>query len=201
VSNSSSVLPFGESNIDNAMDTADHPVQNLSVVVRQQTFNDAAEIDRLMGLGFSSSHSGRNIWRLREGEVLDELCLVAEAEAGHLLGSIRYWPITIANKPSILLGPLAVDPAVRGRGIGVQLVRQSLERALSGPWHWCFISGEPNYYLKFGFSPVTYEDVSLPAHIEEERLHMLALSSATPEDMPPKPWPVLSMHSFHKEAK
>ena len=99
------------------MDTADHPVQNLSVVVRQQTFNDAAEIDRLMGLGFSSSHSGRNIWRLRKGNVLDELCLVAEAEAGHLLGSIRYWPITIADKPSILLGPLAVDPAVRGRGL------------------------------------------------------------------------------------
>ena len=183
------------------MDAAAQSDPKPSVVIRQQTPNDAAEIERLMSLGFGASHAGRNIWRLREGEAIEALCLVAEAEAGHLLGSIRYWPITIADQPSILLGPLAVEPAVRGRGIGVQLVRQSLERAMAGAWHWCFISGEPNYYLKFGFSPVTYEDVSLPAHIEEERLHMLALSSATPEDMPPKPWPVLSMHSFPKEAK
>ncbi len=194
------VLPIGESNKDNAMDAAAHSDPNLSVVIRQQTSDDAKEIDRLMSLGFSSSHAGRNIWRLREGKVIEELCLVAETEAGHLLGSIRYWSITIAEKPSILLGPLAVDPAVRGRGIGVQLVRQSLERAMAGPWHWCFISGEPNYYLKFGFSPVTYDDVSLPAHIEEERLHMLALSSATPDEMPPKPWPVLSMIPATKEV-
>jgi len=194
------VLPIGESNKDNAMDAAAHSDPNLSVVIRQQTSDDAKEIDRLMSLGFSSSHAGRNIWRLREGKVIEELCLVAETEAGYLLGSIRYWPITIAEKPSILLGPLAVDPAVRGRGIGVQLVRQSLERAMAGPWRWCFISGEPNYYLKFGFSPVTYDDVSLPAHIEEERLHMLALSSATPDEMPPKPWPVLSMIPATKEV-
>ena len=183
------------------MDAAAYSDPNLSAVFRQQTPDDIAEIERLMGLGFDSGHAGRNIWRLREGEALDELCLVAEAKSGNLLGSIRYWPITIAGQPSILLGPLAVDPAVRGRGIGVQLVRQSLDRAMAGPWHWCFISGEPNYYLKFGFNPVGYDDVSLPAPIEEERLHLMPLSKADHKAMPPKPWPVFSMTNLSTEAK
>jgi predicted N-acetyltransferase YhbS len=86
---------------------------------------------------------------------------------------------------------LAVDPDVRGKGIGVSLVRESLHLAVAEGWEWCFISGEPDYYLKFGFKPVTYDDITLPAHIEPERLHLLALPQAKPELMPEKPWVIM----------
>lgn len=162
---------------------------DLSYQIRQQTSDDQIEVDRLMGLGFAPSHASRAIWQLRQGALINNLSLVADA-GGYLLGSIRYWPIAIANRPSILLGPLAVDPAERGKGIGVSLVKESLAIAHNGAWEWCFISGEPNYYLKFGFKPVDYDDISLPAWIEPERLHLLSLPQARLDLMPPKPWPI-----------
>jgi predicted N-acetyltransferase YhbS len=163
---------------------------DLSYQIRPQSLHDEQDIHRLMGLGFAPSHSGRAIWKLRQSQPVGHLSLVADA-GDHLLGSIRYWPIMVGGRPSILLGPLAVDPNVRGMGIGVALVQESLNLANKGDWEWCFISGEPNYYLKFGFQPVSYDDISLHDWIEPERLHLLALSQAKPDIMPAKPWPVV----------
>ena len=123
------------------------------VAIRHERPEDGGEIGRLLNLGFAPSHAKRNIWSLRRGAPVAELCLVAEDEDGHLAGSIRYWPITIAGEASLLLGPLAVDPALRGQGIGRQLVLKSIDLARQqGHWHWCFVSGERDYYPKLGFS-------------------------------------------------
>jgi len=160
--------------------------------LRLEKPSDQAEIERLLGLGFGPGHSSRNIWALRPGPRLAELCLVAEdtSKQGHLLGSIRYWPVTIAGFPSVLLGPLAVDPDLRGQGIGRQLVRESLALAEKGPWRWCFVSGERDYYPKLGFSKLTAHDVDLPAPIEEERLHLISVSGDSLSEMPPRPWAI-----------
>ena len=181
---------------DSLMDVAQVSVPNLSSAIRQQVPADAAEVARLMRLGFGAGHGARAVWRLREGAALAALSLVVEAEeAGHLLGSIRYWQISVGGTPSLLLGPLAVDPAMRGCGVGRALVGESLalarQGAQQGAWHWCLVSGESGYYVPFGFAPVTYADITLPAPIEEERLHLLPLAQADAATMPPKPWAIL----------
>jgi predicted N-acetyltransferase YhbS len=159
-------------------------------LIREEKPADNPEIKRLVKLGFASSHAKRNIWALREGDPVASLCLVAEDEStpGHLLGSIRYWPITIAGQASLLLGPLAVDPVLRGQGIGRGLVLQSLERAKAEScWHWCFVSGERNYYPDLGFSRLEESDVDLPVYIEEERLHLIAISGNSLDQIPERP--------------
>ena len=162
------------------------------VTIRQETSADQPEVDRLMALGFAPSHASRNIWSLRNGAPVAGLCLVAEDKAnpGHLLGSIRYWPITIAGTDSLLLGPLAVDPDLRGQGIGRQLVRDSLDLAAQGPWDYCFVSGERDYYPKLGFTKLSLHQVDLIAPIEEERLHLISVSAKKIEDLPTGPWAV-----------
>lgn len=160
---------------------------------RVETANDGDEIKRLMGLGFAPSHAQRNIWTLRDGGHIAALSLVAEdsSRSGYLLGSIRFWPITIAGKSSVLLGPLAVDPELRGQGIGMELVKQGLTAAKAHGFHYCFVSGEPEYYPKLGFSKLKSADLTLPAEIEEPRLHMIPISADGFDDLGAKPWIVL----------
>lgn len=166
-------------------------------VLRQETDADSAAIDALILAGFGATHHQRNIWRLRLGPPLRQLCFViAETEAvsanGNLLASIRYWPVTIAGLPSLLLGPLAVQPALRGKGLGRQLVSHTLEQARRGAWPLCFISGEPGYYERFGFEKIAAGEIILPAPIEPERLHLLVLKPEILLAMPEKPWPILA---------
>ena len=165
---------------------------------RVEAASDAAEIKRLLGLSFDSGHAGRNVWTLRAGPPVPGLCMVADGGGG-LVGSIRYWPVTIAAVPSLLLGPLAVDPGLRGRGIGRRLVGDSLEAARrTGDWRWCLVSGEPGYYTQLGFAKVAAADLDLPAPIEEERLHLLDFSVSPSGEgglgrMPGRPWAVRPM--------
>jgi predicted N-acetyltransferase YhbS len=162
--------------------------------IRTETAGDDGEVERLTRLGFDKTHSNRNIWQLRKAARLGELCLVAEGSGGdaELLGSIRFWPITLAGLPSVLLGPLAVNPALRGQGIGMALVREGLKRAGQGPWAFCFVSGEPDYYPRLGFSKISAGQVDLPAPIEEERLHLISVSDHEIHSLPPEPWVISS---------
>ena len=165
-------------------------------MIRLEAASDAAGIGRLLDISFDSGHSSRNIWKLRAGPPRLELCLVAEDGDGRLVGSIRYWPVTIAAIPSLLLGPLAVDPAIRGQGIGRRLVGDSLEMARRRKaWRWCFVSGETEYYTRLGFTKVGAADLDLPAPIEDERLHLLDFSAESPGEgdlggLPARPWAI-----------
>ena len=162
--------------------------------IRPETAQDEAEIVRLTGLGFDENHKNRNIWRLRDGDRVKNLCLVAVddqvdgQDEAPLLGSIRFWPILIAGFPSVLLGPLAVDPALRGQGIGMGLVREGLRRAESAPWAFCFVSGEPDYYPRLGFSKISTGQIDLPAPIEDERLHLISVSGNSIDSLPQERW-------------
>lgn len=162
--------------------------------IRLETATDGTAIQQLMADCFPQSHAQRAIWRLRTAKPIADLCLVAEPQqpSTALLGSIRYWPISIGGRSGLVLGPLAVDPKVRGQGIGVALVRRSLQRAMqAGCWQWCLVSAEPTYYLKFGFRLLPADSLKLPAPIESERLHLLTLPAAKGGgDMPAKPWHV-----------
>lgn len=158
--------------------------------IRQEIKSDTVEVDRLTGLGFDTSHKSRNIWHLRNGKPIANLCLVAadDEDSSQLLGSIRFWSITIAGLPSVLLGPLAVDPKLRGQGIGMALVREGLRRAESAPWAFCFVSGEPEYYPRLGFSKISASQIDLPAPIEDERLHLISVSGNSIDSLPHEKW-------------
>lgn len=80
------------------------------------------------------------------------LSLVA-VERGAVVGHVAFSPVTVdgAHCGWFGLGPLAVDAAVRRRGIGRRLVETGLatlqERGAGG----CVVLGDPAYYGRFGF--------------------------------------------------
>ena len=89
--------------------------------IRIQKKDDMGRVETLVSLSFSDKHPGRAVWKLRPGEPVSDLCLVA-SDYRNIVGSLRFWEINVAGRPQLLLGPLAVLPELQGRGFGRALV-------------------------------------------------------------------------------
>jgi predicted N-acetyltransferase YhbS len=70
----------------------------------------------------------------------------------------------------LLLGPLAVDDAWRGGGIGAALIRRAIEAALPLGHTAVLLLGDAPYYGRFGFTAEKTGALWLPGPYERHRL-------------------------------
>ena len=128
----------------------------------------------LLDLAFGPGRRAKTAERLREGNrPVAELCLVAY-ESGHLRASVEFWPVLIGHTSALLLGPLAVDPAHRGREIGLNLMAYGLEKAKALGHALVILVGDEPYYAKVGFFKAPGM-VRLPGPVRPERVLIRAL--------------------------
>lgn len=80
------------------------------------------------------------------------LALVAELNqvvVGHIAFSMAR---AVASKAVVwALGPVAVAPDLQRFGIGARLIEEGLQRARSAGVVACVLTGNPDYYRRFGF--------------------------------------------------
>jgi putative acetyltransferase len=82
------------------------------------------------------------------------LSLVAECDAGTVVGHIAFSPVTIANREATkayILAPLAVRPDQQGRGVGSQLVEAGKQELARQGVQLLLVYGDPKFYGRFGF--------------------------------------------------
>ena len=96
--------------------------------ISKQTVADDAAIEILMDMAFGPARHSRSVWLLRSGPPVADLCLVLR-ESNVMLASLRFWEVQLEQQTVLLLGPLAVQPDLRGRGYGWQIVAEGLARA------------------------------------------------------------------------
>lgn len=138
--------------------------------ILQERPSDAALIEPLLDRCFGPGRHQKTVYRLRaELEPIAGLSFVATDDAGTMLASLRFWPVRIAGTPAVLLGPLAVEPALQGRGIGRALMRHGLDAARRRGERLCVLVGEPDYYAPFGFVPAAPAGLVLPGPVEPRR--------------------------------
>ncbi|MBQ8510036.1 MAG: N-acetyltransferase [Clostridia bacterium] len=88
---------------------------------------------------------------LREDSAyLPELSRVAVVD-GKVVGCILYSRSRVEEREVVTFGPLCVDPAYQGRGIGGMLLDATLALAKEAGWSGVVIFGEPDYYPLHGF--------------------------------------------------
>ena len=146
--------------------------------IRSEAPEDGAAIESLLDRCFGADRHHKISYRYRAGiPPCAELCLVADAEDG-LVGSIRYWPLMLEGAPALLLGPLAIDPARQGRGIGRALVFQSLDTAAQAGHGCVFLVGDEAYYRRFGFATAP-ASIVMPGE-QPHRLQMRILGDSPP---------------------
>lgn len=131
-----------------------------------------ALLDRAMGPGRRRKSSEK----LRRGRLPSVgLAFVARDAAGQLVGSVRLWDIAAGGKPMLLLGPLAVDAASEGMGIGSALMRHAVIRAKELGHGAIVLVGDAPYYQRFGFSAGKTGGLIMPGPVERRRLLGLEL--------------------------
>jgi predicted N-acetyltransferase YhbS len=89
---------------------------------------------------------------------------------GIVVGSVRLTPVVIGKTPALLLGPLAVRPEWKKRGIGGTLMRQSLEAATKAGHKLVILVGDEPYYGPFGFKMVPHGPMVMPAPVDPRRM-------------------------------
>ncbi len=116
--------------------------------------------------------------RLRRGrEPAEGLALVARDHAGNLVGTVRLWHVHAGDTPALLLGPLAVDTALQGDGIGAGLMRLAIARANMIGHAGIILVGDPEYYARFGFTAEATTGLIMPAPVERRRFLGLELKA------------------------
>jgi predicted N-acetyltransferase YhbS len=74
------------------------------------------------------------------------------------------------ERPALLLGPLAVAPDRRKRGIGSTLMHYALREAARRRYGAVLLVGDAAYYSRFGFSSEKTNALWLPGPYERHRL-------------------------------
>jgi predicted N-acetyltransferase YhbS len=142
----------------------------LALVVLPETAEDGAAIDRLHERTFGPGRYAKTAYRLREG-MPHRPELSFTARIGTLLvGSVRLSPIRISDTPALLLGPLAVEPPFRERGIGHALIERALAEARRQGHALVLLVGDEPYYARSGFAAVPKGRLRMPGPVDPERL-------------------------------
>ncbi len=148
----------------------------MNFKILHERAGDDALIEPMIDRCFGFDRHHKTVYRLRDAVApIEKLAFVALAPDGGLLGSLRFWPIRIGAAPAILLGPLAVEPALQGAGIGRGLLRHGLTRAKRLGARICVVVGAPDYYAPFGFENAAGRGLILPGPVAPERFQVLEI--------------------------
>ncbi|WP_271898214.1 GNAT family N-acetyltransferase [Candidatus Phyllobacterium onerii] len=159
-----------------------HPDGSQAFIIRNETALDERAREALLDRAMGEGRRRKSSEKLRRGRLPSEgLAFVARGINGALLGTVRLWDIQAghdaAGKPvrALLLGPLAVEPSLKGKGIGVALMRHATAEAARLGHGAVILVGDPEYYERFGFSGTKTTDLAMPGPVERRRFLALEL--------------------------
>jgi predicted N-acetyltransferase YhbS len=151
--------------------------------IRPEQEDDKEMVEALVAAGFGPGRYAKSAYRLREGVYPEAGLSFVAVEDGVLRGSVRFWPVFVGSEPALLLGPLAVDGAQRGRGIGIALMTEGIESARKSGHRAIVLVGDLPYYSRAGFGPVKPGSVTFPGPVDVRRILGLALQEGALEKL------------------
>ncbi len=148
---------------------------NATATIHAETRFDVSARERLLDAAFGPARFAKTCERLREGRLPAEGLAFTARVGGRLIGTVRLWDIAAGGVPALLLGPLAVDAAHEGKGVGSALMRHALAEAERLGHGAVLLVGDAPYYARFGFSPAPTANLLLPGPVDLARFLALEL--------------------------
>lgn len=150
--------------------------------IDRENAGDVVARERLLDRVMGEARFRKSSEKLRRGRLPAEgLALVARDTDGHVIGTVRLWNIEAGVDadgnpvPALLLGPLAVDCAHEGKGIGGALMRAAITEARGRGHGAVLLVGDPEYYERFGFFAGKARHLLMPGPFERRRFLALEL--------------------------
>ncbi len=150
-------------------------VQDIATSIRPEAPGDDADVMALVERAFGPGRLAKAAERLREGNRFLPALSMTAREKGRLVGTVRMWPVRIGDHPALLLGPIAVDPAARKRGLGGALVGRACAAAAAAGHRVVVLVGDVGFFQKLGFEALAPETVRLPGPADPRRILLKAL--------------------------
>jgi predicted N-acetyltransferase YhbS len=146
------------------------------VTIREEKLSDALAREVLLDAAYGADRFTKTSERLREGRLPAAGLSLVAVHHGTIIGTIRLWPVAAGPaRAALLLGPLAVHPEHRNRGIGATLMRRAIARARLAGHHVILLVGDAAYYGRFGFTAASTGELWMPGRFQRERLLALEL--------------------------
>jgi predicted N-acetyltransferase YhbS len=156
-------------------ETAPSSAAPAPVRLRPERPCDSEGVDALIARAFGPGRYAKTAERLREGAAFHPELSVCAWTGETLAGAVRLWPARIGSAPALFLGPIAVEAALRGRGLGAELVEEACRRACTLGEGVVILVGDLGFFGPLGFEPVAPGRVTLPGPVDPRRVLWTAL--------------------------
>lgn len=145
------------------------------VYLTEDASHDAV-IELINEEAFGPGRHTRAAARIREQGPHDRRLSFICADDGEVIASVRMTPVLAGEVEGHLLGPLAVRPSHKSRGIGRELVRICLDAARRQGSEAVILVGDPPYYGPLGFEKVAYGALQFPGPVDFNRVLVVPMA-------------------------
>lgn len=149
-----------------------------------ETEADIAQREALLDLAFGrAARLAKTSERLREGrKPAAGLAFASHGPDGRVVATLRLWHVAAGpGRPALLLGPLAVHPWFRDRGLGGALMTTAICEATRLGHGAILLVGDAPYYARFGFDAALAQGLWLPGAFDRNRFLGLELATGALE--------------------
>lgn len=151
-------------------------MNTLSLSIEAARPTDESQIEKLHQRAFGPGRFARTAYRIREQAGEAEMLAFVARVGSLLVGSVHLTPVMIGEARVFVLGPLTVEPAFEGRGIGAALLERAAQAARAVRASAILLVGDEPYYGRHGYKRVPMGKISLPGPVDPGRLLMLPIS-------------------------
>jgi len=139
--------------------------------IRLHCPDDNEWVENLHSRAFGPGRFAKTAFRVREIlPVAPDLCLIAQLKDKRV-GSVWMTPISLGSQNGCLLGPLAIDPDFRSKGLGKILVKAVTDMALSREiYEFVVLVGDEEYYGDMGFKGAKAGTIIFPGPVDPNRI-------------------------------
>jgi predicted N-acetyltransferase YhbS len=135
----------------------------------EQVSHDAV-IEDINAEAFGPGRFARAAYRIREGGPHERHLSFVALAGVDVVASVRLTRVRIGQADALLLGPLAVRPAWKNRGVGRHILSMSVEAARQAGHGLVVLVGDEPYYGPLGFRQVPQKQMKFPAPVDQSRI-------------------------------